>query len=150
MQPSKTPLKDPGKVADFILFSQREFLLNLSKELSSGNVSFRQFYMLGYLSVHPELTMGEIAKAAEMEDDSATILVDHLEGEGFKYLERFRKEEDKRKIYVRITTAGREFLTRLRQAIVARIAETMEGEQLPNIDALFHWSEKNPSGNNRK
>lgn len=147
---SHAPIKDPGKVADFILFSQREFLLNLSKELSNGNVSFRQFYMLGYLSAHPELTMGDIAKAAEMDEDSATMLVDHLEGEGFKYLERFRKVEDKRKIHVRITTAGREFLTRLRQAIVARIAETMKGEHLPDIDALFRWSEKNPGGNNRK
>ena len=33
------------ELADFIMFTQRSFLLNLSKELNKGNVSFAQFFL---------------------------------------------------------------------------------------------------------
>jgi hypothetical protein len=39
----KTVRRDASKLADFIMFTQRSFLLNLSKELNRGNVSFAQF-----------------------------------------------------------------------------------------------------------
>ena len=35
------------------MYTQRSFLLNLSKELNKGNVSFAQFFLLGYLAVNP-------------------------------------------------------------------------------------------------
>ena len=35
---NETVRKDAGRLADFIMFTQRSFLLNLSKELNKGNV----------------------------------------------------------------------------------------------------------------
>ena len=47
---NQTVRKDAGRLADFIMFTQRSFLLNLSKELNKGNVSYAQFFLLGYLA----------------------------------------------------------------------------------------------------
>ena len=53
---TKSLTQDHAQLADFILFSQREFLLNLSRELNRDNISFAQFFLLGYLATSPELT----------------------------------------------------------------------------------------------
>ena len=54
---NQTVRKDAGRLADFIMFTQRSFLLNLSKELNKGNVSYAQFFLLGYLAKEDYLTM---------------------------------------------------------------------------------------------
>ena len=58
----QTVRKDAGRLADFIMFTQRSFLLNLSKELNKGSVSFAQFFLLGYLAKEDYLTMTDISK----------------------------------------------------------------------------------------
>jgi DNA-binding MarR family transcriptional regulator len=116
-------LQDPGKVADFILFSQREFLLNLSKDLSRGNVSFAQFYLLSYLSTSKELTMTDIARKMGHSTAAATGLVDRLEKLG--YVERMHAADDRRKVMVRITLKGMELVSKLRSALQERVAEAM-------------------------
>jgi hypothetical protein len=40
---------DAGRLADFVLFTQRSCILNLSKELNRGNLSYPQFFLLTYL-----------------------------------------------------------------------------------------------------
>ena len=50
------------RMADFIMFAQRSFLLDLSKELNQGNISYAQFFLLGYLSSEDYLTMTDISK----------------------------------------------------------------------------------------
>lgn len=116
-------LSDPAKVADFIIFSQREFLLNLSKDLSRGNVSFAQFYLMSYLVTSGELTMTDIARKMGHSTAAATGLVDRLEKLG--YLERMHAEDDRRKVLVRITTQGAELVAKLREALQERVAEAM-------------------------
>ena len=49
-------------LADFIMFAQRSFLLDLSKELNQGNLSYAQFFLLGYLANEDFLTMTDISK----------------------------------------------------------------------------------------
>ena len=71
--------RDAGKLADFIMFTQRSFLLNLSKELNKGNVSFAQFFLLGYLANEDYLTMTSISKKMGHSTAAATGLVDRLE-----------------------------------------------------------------------
>ncbi|MFN5868131.1 MAG: MarR family transcriptional regulator, partial [Akkermansiaceae bacterium] len=53
---------DADRLADFVLFTQRSCILNLSGELNKGNVSFSQFFLLTYLSSEEYLTMSDIAK----------------------------------------------------------------------------------------
>jgi DNA-binding MarR family transcriptional regulator len=126
--------KDPGKVADFILFSQREFLLNLSKDLSRGNVSFAQFYLMNYLSTSRELTMTDIARKMGHSTAAATGLVDRLEKLG--YVERMHAADDRRKVMVRITTKGLDLVSKLRGALQERVAEAMHESNSYDADSL--------------
>ncbi|CAN5907947.1 MarR family transcriptional regulator [soil metagenome] len=127
-------MNDPGKVADFILFSQREFLLNLSKDLSRGNISFAQFYLMSYLSNAKELTMTDIARKMGHSTAAATGLVDRLEKLG--YVERMHAAEDRRKVMVSITTKGMELVGKLRGALQERVAEAMHESSNYNVDTF--------------
>jgi len=129
-----TNTRDPGKVADFILFSQREFLLNLSKDLSRGNISFAQFYLMSYLSTSRELTMTDIARKMGHSTAAATGLVDRLEKLG--YVERMHAAEDRRKVMVRITTKGMELVAKLRGALQDRVAEAMDESSSYDVDTF--------------
>lgn len=130
----QTALRDPGKVADFILFSQREFLLNLSKDLSRGNVSFAQFYLMSYLSTSRELTMTDIARKMGHSTAAATGLVDRLEKLG--YVERMHAADDRRKVLVRITNKGVDLVAKLRGALQDRVAEAMHESSSYDVDSL--------------
>lgn len=127
--------KDPGKLADFILFSQREFLLNLSKDLSRGNISFSQFYLLSYLSTSREMTMTDIARKMGHSTAAATGLVDRMEKLG--YVERAHAADDRRKVMVRITQKGLDLVAKLRAALQTRVAEAMEESKASDMDGLL-------------
>ncbi|MCB1209751.1 MAG: MarR family transcriptional regulator [Verrucomicrobiales bacterium] len=118
-----TLAKDHAKLADFILFSQREFLLNLSRELNRDNISFAQFFLLSYLSTSRELTMTDIARKMGHSTAAATGLVDRLEKLG--YMERTHAVDDRRKVLVRITSRGIELVARLRDELQNQIADAM-------------------------
>ncbi len=120
---TKQPDKDHAKLADFILFSQREFLLNLSRELNRDNISFAQFYLLSYLATSKELTMTDIARKMGHSTAAATGLVDRLEKLG--YMERTHAIDDRRKVLVRITSRGIELVSRLRNELQNQIADAM-------------------------
>ena len=72
------------ELADFIMFTQRSFLLDLSNELNDGNVSYAQFFLLGYLSKEEFLTMTDISKKMGHSTAAATGLVDRLEKLGYR------------------------------------------------------------------
>ncbi len=115
---------DHAKLADFILFSQREFLLNLSRELNRDNISFAQFFLLGHLAAaSKEMTMTSIARKMGHSTAAATGLVDRLEKLG--YMERTHAVDDRRKVLVRITSRGIELVSRLRGELQNQIAEAM-------------------------
>ena len=129
--PSTKPLaKDHAKLADFILFSQREFLLNLSKELNRDNISFAQFFLLSFLSTSKEMTMTDIARKMGHSTAAATGLVDRLEKLG--YMERTHAIDDRRKVMVKVTTSGLELVARLRDELQNRIAEAMDETAAPD------------------
>ncbi len=132
---AKTSKKaDPGKVADFILFSQREFLLNLSKDLARGSVSYSQFYLMSYLSTSRELTMTDIARKMGHSTAAATGLVDRLAKLG--YVERMHSADDRRKVLVRITSKGLDLVAKLRSALQERVAEAMNESSSYDVDSL--------------
>jgi DNA-binding MarR family transcriptional regulator len=123
MTPASPQSKDHAKLADFILFSQREFLLNLSRELNRDNISFAQFFLLSYLASSKELTMTDIAKKMGHSTAAATGLVDRLEKLG--YMERTHAIDDRRKVMVRVTSRGMDLVSRLRDELQSQIADAM-------------------------
>lgn len=133
---TKTPAKDHAKLADFILFSQREFLLNLSRELNRDNISFAQFFLLGYLATSKELTMTDIARKMGHSTAAATGLVDRLEKLGL--MERTHAVDDRRKVLVRITSRGIELVSRLRDELQNQIADAMSETSTSDADSFIN------------
>lgn len=132
--PSATLQADASRLADFVLFTQRSCILNLSKELNRGNLSYPQFFLLTYLSSEEYLTMTDISKKMGHSTAAATGLVDRIENLG--YVERTHASEDRRKIMVRITPKGVEMVARMRKEIandLANILASMDEEAAETV-----------------
>jgi len=137
MTPSVASVKaDADRLADFVLFTQRSCILNLSNELNKGNVSFPQFFLLTYLSSEEYLTMSDIAKKMGHSTAAATGLVDRLEKLG--YVERIHAAEDRRKIMVRITAKGVELVSKMRKEIATDLAGILASMDEDQTEAVEH------------
>ena len=115
--------RDAERLADICTTLQRNFLLNISKELSRGNVSFPQYFLLGFLGVKGELTMTEIAKKMGHTTAAATGLVDRLEKLG--HVKRDHATDDRRKIFVKITASGERIVREVRDDMVENLLKMM-------------------------
>jgi DNA-binding MarR family transcriptional regulator len=114
---------DCEKLADIFTVLQRCFLMNLSKELARGKVSFPQYFLLGFLALQKHLTMSEIAAKMGHTTAAATGLVDRLEKLG--YVKRMHASDDRRKIEVQITPPGLCLVAQIREDMVAGLGEMM-------------------------
>lgn len=110
-------------LTDFIMYSQRNFILRLSPELNQGRVSYPQFFLLAYLEEEECLSMTSIARMMGHSTAAATGMVDKLEELG--HLKRFTAAVDRRKTMVRITNQGRELIARMRGNIARDLASLM-------------------------
>lgn len=115
---------DAKRLADIVTSLQRTFVLNLSKELSRGNVSFPQYCLLGFLSHKPHLTMTEIAQKMGHTTAAATGLVDRLEKLG--HVQRVHARDDRRKILVEITESGSALVSQVRDDMVTSLLTVMQ------------------------
>src|SRR5882672_6338052 len=103
---------------------QRCLMLRLSEELSRGQVSFPQFFLLGHIATHDFLSMSEIAEKMSHSTAAATGLIDRLENLG--YVQRTHAASDRRKVFVRITKRGTELVERIRQDIIQNLGQFMK------------------------
>ena len=122
------------------MFTQRSFLLNLSKELNKGNVSFPQFFLLGYLANEDFLTMTDISKKMGHSTAAATGLVDRREKLG--YVQRLHAQDDRRKVMVQITRKGIDLVERIREEIVTSLVDLMEDLDKEDQEALLRTYSK--------
>ncbi|MDA7926622.1 MarR family transcriptional regulator [Verrucomicrobiales bacterium] len=122
------------RLADFIMFAQRSFLLDLSKELNQGSISYAQFFLLGYLANEDYLTMTDISKKMGHSTAAATGLVDRLEKLG--YVQRLHAADDRRKVMVQITRKGIELVSRLRNIIADSISQVMVAQESGDDEAI--------------
>jgi len=116
--------RDAEHLADMCTVLQRKFLLSLSLELNRGNVSFPQYFLLGFLAQKGELTMTEIAKKMGHSTAAATGLVDRLEKLG--HVKRGHARDDRRKILVQITQSGLRIVGEVRDDMVNNLLKMME------------------------
>ncbi len=127
---------DADRLADFVLFTQRSCILNLSSELNKGNISFPQFFLLTYLSSEDYLTMSDIAKKMGHSTAAATGLVDRLEK--LSYVERMHAADDRRKIMVRITAKGIELVSKMRKEIANDLVGILAGMDEDQAETVEH------------
>ena len=116
--------QDAERLADIFTILQRSFMLTVSKELQRGNVSFPQYFLLGFLALKGELTMTEIAKKMGHTTAAATGLVDRLEKLG--HVRRGHAAADRRKILVKITPSGEKIVSEVHDDMVANLLKMME------------------------
>ena len=114
---------DAVRLADIFTVLQRRFVLNLSKELSRGNVSFSQYCLLSFLREQKELTMSEVAQRMGHTTAASTGLVDRLEKLG--HVRRAHGKEDRRKIHVQITASGSALVGEVRDDMVSNLLKMM-------------------------
>ena len=114
---------DAERLADIFTVLQRSFMLTLSKELQHGNVSFPQYFLLGFLALKGELTMTEIAKKMGHTTAAATGLVDRLENLG--HVQRDHAKSDRRKILVKITSSGERIVSEVHDDMVNNLLKMM-------------------------
>ena len=130
VEDTKPPMKEVASdVADFIMFTQRSFLLDLSRELNRGTVSYAQFFLLGYLSSEQQLTMTDISRKMGHSTAAATGLVDRLEKLG--YVQRLHAADDRRKVMVQITIKGIQLVQQLRDNLASNVADVMASSNNP-------------------
>ncbi len=98
-------------------------MLRLSEELSRGQVSFPQFFLLGHIASQESLSMSEIAEKMSHSTAAATGLVDRLEN--LDYVQRTHALNDRRKVMVKITDKGSALVDRIRQDIVNNLSQIM-------------------------
>jgi len=116
--------RDAERLADICTILQRRFMLTVSKELQRGNVSFPQYFLLGFLALKGELTMTEISKKMGHTTAAATGLVDRLEKLG--HVQRCHATNDRRKILVKITQSGERIVEEVHDDMVENLLKMME------------------------
>jgi DNA-binding MarR family transcriptional regulator len=114
---------DAERLSHIIMELQRCFVLQLSKELAPGNVSFPQFFLLAYLDQKEVLTMSEIAQKMQHTVAAASGLAARLENLG--YVVRSHPPDDRRKVMVCITDKGSQLVRRIRQEMVGNLMKVM-------------------------
>ena len=114
---------DAERLSYIVLEMQRCFMLHLCKELAPGNVSFAQFFLLGYLDHKEVLTMSAIAQKMGHTTAAASGLVARLENLG--YVVRSVARDDRRKVMVCITAKGSALVLRIREEMVGNLMKIL-------------------------
>jgi DNA-binding MarR family transcriptional regulator len=125
MHDHRVDLKNTAeRLADMFIVLQRSFVLNLSKELVRGRLSFPQFLLLSFLAQEPEpMTMSETARRMKHTTAAATGLVDRLEKLGL--ITRKQGPNDRRKVMVVITEKGQALVQEIRQDMIQNLLRLM-------------------------
>ncbi|MCQ2372004.1 MAG: MarR family transcriptional regulator [Akkermansia sp.] len=132
--PNRLTSAEVQNLADFVLFSQRSCILNLSPVLTRGKVSYPQFFLLAYLAEEDCLSMSNIARMMGHSTAAATGMVDKLQTLG--HLKRYTAAADRRKIMVRITERGRELVAQMRNNIAQELSQLMaQDDRAEKMDA---------------
>jgi DNA-binding MarR family transcriptional regulator len=127
---------DAERLADFVLFTQRSCILNLSSKINKYKVSFPQFFLLTYLSSEDYLTMSDIAKKMGHSTAAATGLIDRLQD--LKFVERMHAVDDRRKIMVRISKMGVQLVAKMRKEIANSLSDVMAEMDSEEADTINH------------
>lgn len=112
-----------SSLASYIMVIQRRFMASLMGELSRGQVSFPQFFLLGHLCSQGALGMSRIAELMGHSTPAATGLVHRLEKLG--YVRRIHEKDDRRKVTVSPTPKGNRLVDVIRQEMIGNIEKLM-------------------------
>jgi len=96
---------------------------HIRRRVSKRGLTLPQLYVLATLGVLGDLTLGELGRQILMSKGNITIIVDHLERDG--YVLRQRDSEDRRVVWVRLTPEGRQLFAEIVAAYEDEFADLM-------------------------
>ena len=118
----------------------------LRKETEQLGITARQATLLWLIKRSPGLSLAELAAEEDISPPALSGHVDRLEAAGL--VERTRSERDRRRVGLRLTHAGSQFLRRVRARRTTWLANRMRsldpeeldaiGSALPALQALVH------------
>ncbi len=88
-----------------------------------------QLLLLRAVAQSADATGGRIARELSLSQATVTTLIDRLEGGGF--LVRARDESDRRRVYLQLTDAGRE--------VLSRAPDLLQDQFVRRFEALAEW-----------
>jgi DNA-binding MarR family transcriptional regulator len=118
---SPSALQVVHELADVVTQIQRTFLVDLSTQVSQGNISIPQYTLLSFLYQASGITMSRLAELMEHTSPATTGLVDRLVSSGL--VERFGNPTDRRQVLVKITEKGRELVEKIKANIILKLIE---------------------------
>jgi len=129
----KVPTLLPGKASmdnrsNTALVALRRILrvteLNSRKLARQSELTASQLLLLKHVAQHGQALPSAIAKAIELKQATITVLINKLEEDGL--VTRNRDTEDRRRVWVRLTNAGREVLDRSPDLLQSRFEHGFE------------------------
>jgi MarR family transcriptional regulator, multiple antibiotic resistance protein MarR len=131
---AETPLDDELAVGMLIGRARSTLLTNLDAELEQYGLTGVQYGVLKHLADGTALTAVDLSRLLHYDTGSMTRMLDRLEEKGL--LRRERGKEDRRVVYLRITSAARTLLPKLRTAGARVLDRGLAGFTPGEIDAL--------------
>jgi len=130
----ETPLDDELAVGMLIGRARSTLLTNLDAELEQYGLTGVQYGVLKHLADGTALTAVDLSRILHYDTGSMTRMLDRLEEKTL--LRRERGKEDRRVVYLRMTSAGRALLPKLRVAATRVLNRGLAGFASDEIDAL--------------
>ena len=119
-------------VSQMVLLSLRQIIRAMdlrSRQLEkSVGLTVPQLIVLKEVAEAEELPIGLIAKHVSLSQATVTTIVDRLEQRGA--ITRHRAESDRRKVYVRLTTIGRELIEKSPTILQEEFLNAFEGLEM--------------------
>jgi MarR family transcriptional regulator, organic hydroperoxide resistance regulator len=116
-----------------LLGAERRLRSRDSHRKEAGGLTYAQVRALFVLGAHEESTAGEIAERARLSPGAVTGMLDELERQGI--VTRVRCADDRRRVLVSLTEAGREVLGERKRRWTERWDEAMEGVDDDDLEA---------------
>ena len=130
----RTPLDDELAVGMLIGRARSTLLTNLDAELEQYGLTGVQYGVLKHLADGTALTAVDLSRILHYDTGSMTRMLDRLEEKAL--LRRERGKEDRRVVHLRMTSAGRALLPKLRLAATRVLNRGLAGFTTQEIDAL--------------
>ncbi|MCK4541879.1 MAG: MarR family transcriptional regulator [Spirochaetales bacterium] len=134
-------------IIDEILISIRRIIravdLHSRKLEKEFNITGPQLYIINEVAKHESISIGQLARKASLSNATVTNIVQRLEGR--EYLKRIRNSDDKRKVFVEITSKSEELLKNapslFQDYFLERMEKTKPWEQTLLLSSLQRIAE---------
>lgn len=138
--PTIPTAEDAWRVGPLIGRVRSVLLTKLDAELQPFGITGVQFGVLKNLSEGTAETAADLCRVLHYDTGSMTRMVDRLEEKGL--IRRHRQSDDRRVVALRLTSAGRAALPRLRATTAQVVQSMLAGFTSSELDELTRYLER--------